>query len=148
MNDDLEKRIKALEDNQIKVIMSNNADQNVLRSVQRVLANTNLAIGSVSTSPCALLALNSITKGLLFSNMTTAQRDLVVNPKSGLTIFNTDTDALETYHSTKWGFVPSKMTTTQRDAISSPVTGTMIYNTSTSKINFYDGGTWRVVTST
>jgi len=105
---DLEKRIKALEDNQIKVNMSYNADMNIYRAVQRVLKNNALNIGSsetISANYSALLVLESITKGLLFPRMTTTQRDAIVNPIAGLVIYNTTTNVLNFHNGTLWAAV-------------------------------------------
>lgn len=105
---DLEKRIKALEDNQIKVNMSYNSDMNIYRAVQRVLKNNALNIGSsepISANYSALLVLESITKGLLFPRMTTTQRDAIVNPIAGLVIYNTTTNVLNFHNGTVWGAV-------------------------------------------
>ena len=105
---ELEKRIKTLEDNQIKVNMSHNSDMNVYRAVQRILTNNSLSIGSsatISANYSALLVLESITKGLLFPRMTTAQRDAIVNPIAGLVIYNTSTNVLNFHNGTVWGAV-------------------------------------------
>ncbi len=105
---DLEKRIKALEENQIKVTMSHNADTNVYRSLVRALATNNLLIGSSNTPSAnysALLILESITKGFLPPRMTTAQRNAIVNPVAGLMIYNTTTNVLNFHNGSVWGAV-------------------------------------------
>lgn len=105
---ELEKRIKVLEDNQIKVNMSNNTDINIYRAIQRVLKNNSLSIGSSETSSAnysALLVLDSVTKGLLFPRMTTAQRDAIVNPIAGLVVYNTSTNVLNFHNGTIWAAV-------------------------------------------
>lgn len=102
---ELEKRIKALENNQIQVIMSYNADTNVLRSLQRSLANNSLAIGTSNTVKSAILELSSINKGLVVTRMTTAQRDAIVGPAAGMIIYNTSTNVLNFYNGSAWGAV-------------------------------------------
>lgn len=105
---DLEKRIKKLEENQIGVIMTHNSDTNVLRAVQRALLKSSLSIGQASTPSAnysALLVLESITKGLLFPRMTTAQRNAILNPIAGLVIYNTTTSVLNFYNGAVWGAV-------------------------------------------
>lgn len=104
---ELEKRIKALEDNQIKVIMTRNADMNVYRAVQRALTQNNLAMGPSGASATAsmILVLNSTTKAFVPPRMTTAQRDAIVSPIEGMLIYNTSTHALNDYNGSAWGAV-------------------------------------------
>ena len=67
-------------------------------------------VGASSTSDAsALLQVNSTTQGFLPPRMTTAQRDAISSPATGLTIYNTDataTDAstgvMQTYNGTSW----------------------------------------------
>ena len=59
----------------------------------------------------AMLDVKSTTKGLLPPRMTTAQRDAISSPATGLVIFNTTTNSLETKNSSGWvslssSFVP------------------------------------------
>ena len=59
----------------------------------------------------AMLDVSSTTKGLLPPRMTTAQRDAISSPATGLVIFNTTTNSLETKNSSGWvslssSFVP------------------------------------------
>lgn len=106
-NQELEQRIATLEQNLIAVNMSQNADKNVLRSVQRALAIGNtLSFGSAATTKSALLELVSITKGLVVSRMTETQRDLIVNPTAGLIIYNTTSNKLNVY-TTAWEAITS-----------------------------------------
>lgn len=57
-------------------------------------------IGNGATiSPSALLELDSVSRGLLIPRMTTAQRDAIASPASGLLIWNTTTDQLNVYRS-------------------------------------------------
>lgn len=114
MNDDLEKKIKALEDNQIKVIMSNNADQNVFRSIQRTLqGNINLGTGSfvMGVSPranqSAMIEMITTTKGFLPPRMTTTQRDAITSPATGLIIYNITTNKINFYDGGAWRVVTS-----------------------------------------
>lgn len=105
---ELEKRIKALEDNQIKTIMTFNADTNVYRAVQRALISNSLSIGpsgTPSANNSALLILNSTNKGIVLPRMTTAQRDAIVNPTEGMLIYNISTHALNDYNGSVWGAV-------------------------------------------
>lgn len=47
--------------------------------------------------PSAILDLQSANGGLLFPRLTTVQRNAIVNPAIGLSIYNTDTDCLDMY---------------------------------------------------
>lgn len=107
-NNNIEKRITDLENNQIGVTMTFAADTNVLRSVNRALHTQTLKIGqagTISASIPALIELSSITRGFVFSRMTTAQRDAIINPIAGLVIYNTTTNVLNFHNGTSWGAV-------------------------------------------
>ena len=64
----------------------------------------NVGINSDGSVPdnSAMLDIKSTTKGFLPPRMTTAQRDAIVSPASGLVIFNTTTNSLEYKSSTGW----------------------------------------------
>jgi hypothetical protein len=65
-------------------------------------ATTQAQVGVGTTTPDASAALDitSTTKGLLIPRMTTAQRNLISSPVTGLMIHNTDNGAIETYTAT------------------------------------------------
>lgn len=110
MKDDykkLEERIKKLEENQINVIMSYNADVNVRRALQRALIADTLAIGLSAPLKCALLQLSSNSAGLVLSRMTEVQRDLIEAPVAGLLILNTTTAKLNFWDGTAWAAITS-----------------------------------------
>lgn len=65
----------------------------------------NVGIGTTSVASAALLELVSTTKGFLPPRMTTAQRDAIASPATGLQIYNTTTNALNVYNGTAWGAV-------------------------------------------
>ncbi|MEI6766291.1 MAG: hypothetical protein WCM76_11665 [Bacteroidota bacterium] len=50
----------------------------------------------------AMLDVSSVTKGVLVSRMTTAQRNAIVNPARGLMIYNTDSDCFNFYKNNQW----------------------------------------------
>lgn len=52
-----------------------------------------------SADPSAILDIESTNSGLLLPRMTTAQRDLIVNPAHSLIIFNTTIDCFEAFNS-------------------------------------------------
>lgn len=102
---ELEKRIQDLEQNKISVIMSQNADMNVLRSIQRALSTNSLSIGSAGPTASALLELKSVNKGFVLPRMTTAQRDAIVNPVAGMLIFNTTTGVVNFHNGAAWAAI-------------------------------------------
>src|SRR5436190_9494762 len=50
----------------------------------------------------ALLDLSSTNKGTLITRMTTAQRDAIASPATGLLIYNTDCNNLNLYNGSAW----------------------------------------------
>lgn len=53
-------------------------------------------------SASAAFEVNSTTQGALLPRMTTAQRDAIATPATGLEIYNTDTDRKEFYNGSYW----------------------------------------------
>ena len=53
-------------------------------------AHAQMVIGGSTPNPSALLDLQSTSKGLLPPRMTTAQRDAIALPATGLIVYNTD----------------------------------------------------------
>ena len=64
-------------------------------------------VGIGTTTPAAALDVTSTTSGFLPPRMTTAQRDAIATPATGLQIYNTTTNALNVYNGTAWGGVGS-----------------------------------------
>jgi uncharacterized protein (TIGR02145 family) len=62
----------------------------------------NVGIGTTTPAGSAVLDINSTTKGFLPPRMTTAQRDAIASPATGLIIFNTTTNSLEIRNSSAW----------------------------------------------
>jgi hypothetical protein len=58
---------------------------------------TNVGINTGSPDASAMVDINSTTKGTLITRMTTAQRNAIVSPATGLMIFNITTNCLEFY---------------------------------------------------
>ena len=56
-----------------------------------------VAIGTLTPHPSALLELSSTEKGLLIPRMSSVERSLIANPAEGLMIFNTDIDQIEVF---------------------------------------------------
>ncbi|NDE90620.1 MAG: hypothetical protein EB059_05720 [Alphaproteobacteria bacterium] len=67
--------------------------------------NKNLAVGTTAPAATALVDMTSTTKGMLPPRMTTAQRNAISSPATGLTVYNTTTGAMETYNGSAWGSV-------------------------------------------
>jgi hypothetical protein len=60
-----------------------------------------LSVGG-SLNASAILQADSTTRGFLPPRMTTAQRDAIVTPATGLRIYNTTTNTNDTYNGTAW----------------------------------------------
>jgi len=67
----------------------------------------NVGIGAESFTPdeSAGLEIRFTDKGLLPPRLTTIQRDMILNPASGLVIYNNDTECIEFYNSQGWNSV-------------------------------------------
>ena len=64
-------------------------------------------VGIGTTAPQAALDVSSTTQGFLPPRMTTAQRDAIVSPVSGLTIYNLDQEILNVFTGSYFeGFLP------------------------------------------
>lgn len=68
----------------------------------KIAGSGNILIGAGTEDGSALLQLDSTTTGLLPPRMTTAQRDVVGSPASGLSVYNTTTNDFEFYNGTSW----------------------------------------------
>lgn len=69
-------------------------------------SGTTIGIGGPSTStPSAIIDIQSISQGVLPPRMTTAQRDAIVSPAEALLIYNLDDNRLEQYSAGQWTVV-------------------------------------------
>jgi hypothetical protein len=64
--------------------------------------NGSLLLGTATNVPSSQLTIDSTTKGFLPPRMTTAQRDAIASPATGLVIYNTTTLAANVYNGTSW----------------------------------------------
>ncbi len=62
----------------------------------------NVGIGTITPHASALLDLSSTTQGFLPPRLTLAQRNAIVNPAQGLTIFCTTCEEIQVFNGTKW----------------------------------------------
>ena len=82
----------------------------------RITGTGNLLLGTTTDVGTSILTMDSTTKGFLRPRMTTVQRDAIVSPATGLSIYNTTTNRVNYYNGTAW--------TEIQDSITNPVTGT------------------------
>src|SRR3989344_6583531 len=91
-----------------------------------VVVDTAIGVGTTTPAASALIDLYSTSKGFLSPRMTTAERDAITSPATGLLIYNRDTDAFNTYDGTAW--------TTLIGGVLWNSTGTAIYNTNSGNV--------------
>lgn len=66
-----------------------------------IISTAQVTVGSNNPpDPSAVLDLQSTTGGLLYPRLSTAQRNAIANPASGLTIYNLTTNCVQTYFQT------------------------------------------------
>lgn len=65
-------------------------------------AQDNVGIGTTTPNASSILELSSNNKGLLITRLTTAQRNAIASPATGLVIFNTDNNNFEYYSGSVW----------------------------------------------
>jgi hypothetical protein len=61
-----------------------------------------VGIGATQVDPSALFEVNSTTKGVLLTRMTTAQRKAIIQPEVGLLVFDIDKHTLYMYDGSAW----------------------------------------------
>lgn len=66
------------------------------------LALAQVGIGTPTPSPSAVLEISSTTKGLLLPRLTTAQRNNITSPPTGLQVYNLDDGCTDTYDGSYW----------------------------------------------
>lgn len=68
----------------------------------RILDDGRIGIGTATPHSSATLEINSTAGGLRLPRLTTAQRDAIASPASGLLIFNTTTSKFQGWSGTAW----------------------------------------------
>jgi hypothetical protein len=71
-------------------------------SLRLQVPDGNVGIGPASPDASAALDITSTNKGLLIPRLTTAQRKAIVNPATGLMVFDTDKNTVFMFEATKW----------------------------------------------
>lgn len=61
-----------------------------------------VGIGTITPDTSAALDVSSTTKGFLPPRMDAAQRNAIISPATGLTIYNTDINAFQCYNGIQW----------------------------------------------
>ncbi len=69
-----------------------------------ITSHAQVGVNDDNSSPAAsaMLDVKSTTKGMLIPRMTTAQRDLISMPATGLMVYNTTTNSFNFYNGTAW----------------------------------------------
>lgn len=118
-----------------------------------------VGMGTTSPDASAQLDVTSSTRGFLPPRLTTAQRNAITNPASGLMIYNSTTVQLEinigTPATPKWASGSGALTNISINNNTSPagtVIGQMVYNTNAASglpvgPVYWDGGKWVAVGS-
>ncbi|WP_461346530.1 beta strand repeat-containing protein [Bradyrhizobium sp. USDA 4451] len=85
-------------------LQSGSAQQTYFPASGNSWINNGSNVGIGTATPQALLDVYSTTKGILPPRMTTAQRNAISSPVTGLAIYNTDNAELETYNGAVYGW--------------------------------------------
>jgi hypothetical protein len=72
------------------------------QTIMTLQGNGNVGIGTTSPDASALLDVSSTKKGFLPPRMDSTQRNAIVSPASGLTIYNTTINAFQVYNGITW----------------------------------------------
>lgn len=107
-------------------------DPGIGNSYSAYFAST-VGIGTATPSASALLAMSSTSKGFLPPSMTTTQKNAIVSPASGLTVYDNVLLDLQFYNGTSWvgttGSGVTSITGTANQVIASASTGAVTLST-------------------
>jgi hypothetical protein len=101
-----------------------------------ITAQAQVGIGTTNPDASAKLDITSATQGLLPPRMTTAQRDAISLPATGLQIYNTDKKAIETFTGTTglWFTVGMGNGTTNHNDVTNTAVGVNVLKSITTSI--------------
>ena len=68
----------------------------------RLTADGQLGIGTTTPDASAALEVNSTTRGFLQARMSTTEMNAIINPATGLSVYNTDVNAMCYYNGNEW----------------------------------------------
>ncbi len=83
---------------------------NVKGTPASLTVDSNVGIGTSSPDASAILDVSSTTQGVIIPRMTTAQRDLIASPITGLQIFNITTNQHEYFNGNAWAALAQGIT--------------------------------------
>jgi hypothetical protein len=107
-----------------------------------ILAQTeNVGIGTTTPDNSALLELFSTSRGFLVPRMTTAQRDAIASPATGLLIYNSDNQRFEYYNGSQWIAIISSVATVPFNLISTGTNTTATMTVGSGASILLGGGT-------
>jgi hypothetical protein len=107
-----------------------------------LLTFSQVGIGTKTINSASVLELTSTKKGVLTPRMTTAQRNAISSPATGLLIYNLNEATFNTYNGTSWtDFTTGYQSTTKVD---DAITSSLTDEVSSGMILYPPAGTYRV----
>jgi hypothetical protein len=86
-----------------------------------------VGVGDTTTYASAIFAIGSTTRGFLPPRMTTTQRDAIVTPATGLSVYNTTLGTMDTYDGATWQRI-GKQTLIKGAGTTSATTALLVQN--------------------
>lgn len=105
----------------------------VVNDAVTISSNGNMGIGAVAGASAALHVI-STTKGVVFSPMSTSQRNSIPSPGTGLMVYDTDLKRYVTYDGSAWHYSPKTFIGTAAPATSPEATGDTFTDTTNKKM--------------
>jgi hypothetical protein len=112
------------------VIVSENGTRHIFSDI--------VGINTITPNESAALDITSTSRGFLPPRMTTALRDLIATPATGLTIFNTDNNTINQRTSSAWVDLVSSSNYDGLNIAFGTTNGTKIGTATTQKIGFWN----------